>query len=60
MLGGGSEEYQGTFDNNQSYEQHYNAGGVEAKFIGLSAHPSNEDVEKALAIASTYISGNHS
>ncbi|MDD6513450.1 SpaA isopeptide-forming pilin-related protein [Sharpea azabuensis] len=60
MLGGGSEEYQGTFDNNKSYEQHYNAGGVEAKFIGLSAHPSNEDVEKALAIASTYISGNHS
>lgn len=60
MLGGGSEEYQGTFDNNKSYEQHYNAGGVEAKFIGLTAHPSNEDVEKALAIASTYISGNHS
>lgn len=60
MLGGGSEEYQGTFINNKSYEQHYNAGGVEAKFIGLSAHPSNEDVEKALAIASTYISGNHS
>lgn len=60
MLGGGSEEYQGTFDNNKSYEQHYWAGGVEAKFIGLSAHPSNEDVEKALAIASTYISGNHS
>ena len=61
MLGGGSERYTGTFNNNnESYEQHYNAGGVEAKFIGLSAHPSNEDVEKALAIASTYISGNHS
>ncbi|MEE3308103.1 hypothetical protein, partial [Sharpea azabuensis] len=60
MLGGGSEEYQGTFVNNESYEQDYWAGGVEAKFIGLSAHPSNEDVEKALAIASTYISGNHS
>ena len=60
MLGGGSEEYQGTFNDGKSYEQHYNADGVEAKFIGLTAHPSNENVEKALAIASTYISGNHS
>lgn len=60
MLGGGSERYTGTFDNNKSNEQYYNAGGVEAKFIGLSAHPSNEDVEKALAKASTYISRNHS
>lgn len=60
MLGGGSEEYRGTFNNNKSEEKDYWAGGVHAKFIGLSAHPSNEDVEKALAIASTYISGNHS
>lgn len=60
MLGGGSEEYQGTFNNNKSEEQDYWAGGVNAKFIGLTAYPSNEDVEKALAIASTYISGNHS
>jgi len=62
MLGGGSEGYTGTFNNNnnESYEQDYKADGVEAEFIGLTARPSNEDVEKALAKASTYISGNHS
>lgn len=60
MLGGGSEGYTGTFNNNQSYEQVFNAGGVDAKFIGLSANPSQDDINKALAIASTYISGNYS
>lgn len=60
MLGGGSEGYTGTFNNNQSLEQHYNADGVEAKFIGLSANPSADDINKALDKASTYISGNHS
>lgn len=60
MLGDGSEGYQGTFNDGKSYEQEYNVGDVYAKFIGLSAHPSNEDVEKALAKASTYISCNHS
>lgn len=60
MLGGGSEGYKGTFKDGQSYEQHYNADGVEAKFIGLSAVPSDADKEKALKAASTYISGNQS
>lgn len=60
MLGGGSEGYTGTFNNIQSLEQHYNADGVEAKFIGLSANPSADDINKALDKASTYISGNHS
>ena len=60
MLGGGSEEYQGTFNDGKSYEQHYNADGVEAKFIGLTANPSQDDINIALAKASTYISGNHS
>ncbi len=56
MLGGGSEEYKGTFNNNNSYEEEYNS----SKFIGLSANPSDDDVKKALDLASTYISGNHS
>lgn len=56
MLGGGSEEYEGTFNNNNSYEEVYNS----SKFIGLSAHPSDEDVKTALGLASTYISGNYS
>ncbi|WP_074731998.1 SpaA isopeptide-forming pilin-related protein [Sharpea azabuensis] len=60
MLGGGSERYTGNFNNNKSEEQDFWAGNVHAKFIGLTAHPSNEDVEKALAKASTYISRNHS
>lgn len=60
MLGGGSERYTGTFNNNNSYEQDYNADGVEAKFIGLTANPSQDDINIALTKASTYISGNHS
>ncbi len=62
MLGGGSENYSGTFNNNESYEQHWNSNSrnQSAKFIGLSANPSQEDIDKALVAASTYISGNHS
>ena len=60
MLGGGSEEYQGTFNNNKSEEQDYWASNVHAVFIGLTANPSQDDINKALAKASTYISGNHS
>ena len=60
MLGGGSEKYSGTFNGNESYEQHYNSRYQSAKFIGLSADPSQEDIDKALVAASTYISGNHS
>ena len=62
MLGGGSEKYSGTFNGNESYEQHYNSNSrnQSAKFIGLSANPSQEDIDKALVAASTYISGNHS
>lgn len=60
MLGGGSERYTGNFNNNKSEEQDYWAGNVHAKFIGLTANPSQDDINKALAKASTYISGNHS
>lgn len=60
MLGGGSEGYQGTFNDGNSYEELYNVGDVYAKFIGLSANPSQDDINIALAKASTYISGNHS
>ena len=56
MLGGGSERYTGTFNNNNSYEEEYNS----SKFIGLSANPSDDDVKTALGLASTYISGNYS
>ena len=37
-----------------------NSRNQSAKFIGLSAGPIQEDIDKALAAASTYISGNHS
>lgn len=60
MLGDGSENYQGTFEGGQSKEQEYNVGNVGAKFIGLTAHPSQDDINNALAKASTYISRNHS
>ena len=62
MLGGGSEEYTGTFDKikKESYEQNWNWGSQSANFIGLSANPSQDDINIALAKASTYISGNHS
>lgn len=58
MLGGGSENYQGSFDGNESKEESPEAGG--AKFIGLTARPSRDHIDNALAKASTYISGNHS
>ena len=60
MLGGGSENYSGTFNNNASEEQEWISGSLKAYFIGLSAAPSDVDKEKALNAASTYISGNHS
>lgn len=60
MLGGGSENYSGTFNNNASEEQEYILGSQTAYFIGLSAAPSDVDKEKALNAASTYISGNYS
>lgn len=60
MLGDGSEGYQGTFNDGKSYEQPYNVGDVYAKFIGLTANPSQDDINIALTKASTYISGNHS
>lgn len=60
MLGGGSEKYSGTFNGNESYEQPWNSRNQSAKFIGLSAGPIQDDIDKALAVASTYISGNHS
>ncbi|HCG97141.1 MAG TPA: hypothetical protein DEV89_03590 [Erysipelotrichaceae bacterium] len=60
MLGGGSENYSGTFKNNASEEQEWISGSLKAYFIGLSAAPSDVDKEKALNAASTYISGNYS
>lgn len=60
MLGGGSENYSGTFNNNASEEQEWISGSLKAYFIGLSAAPSDVDKEKALNAASTYISGNYS
>lgn len=60
MLGGGSENYYGTFKNNASEEQEWISGNLKAYFIGLSAAPSDVDKEKALNAASTYISGNYS
>lgn len=62
MLGGGSERYFGTFNGDQSYEQNWNSTtrNQSANFIGLSANPLQNDINNALAIASTYISGNYS
>ena len=62
MLGKGSENYSGTFDkaSGTSFEMEHESRGQKAKFIGLSANPSQDDINKALAVASTYISGNHS
>ena len=61
MLGGGSEEYSGTFNGKSSYEQEWKHDKDQAaKFIGLSANPSDEDKAKALELATTYISGNYS
>lgn len=62
MLGGGSEGYTGTFnqESRTSTEQEYNYDNQTAVFIGLSASPIDSDKSKALALASTYISGNYS
>lgn len=62
MLGGGSEGYTGTFnqESRTSTEQEYNYDNQTAVFIGLSASPNDSDKSKALALASTYISGNYS
>lgn len=62
MLGGGSEGYTGTFnqESRTSTEQEYNYDNQTAVFIGLSASPKDSDKSKALALASTYISGNYS
>ena len=60
MLGGGSENYFGTFNNGSSYQQEYNSRNQTAYFIGLTADPIQNDINNALAIASTYISGNYS
>lgn len=60
MLGGGSENYSGTFKDESSYEQSDDDKNPTVKFIGLSASPSNESIAKAVALASTYISGNYS
>lgn len=62
MLGKGSENYSGTFNkaSGTSYEQEYKSRGQTAKFIGLSADPSEADINHALELATAYISGNHS
>lgn len=60
MLGGGSENYSGTFNDNGSYEQEYFSRDQTAYFIGLSADPSDTDKANALNAATTYISGNYS
>ena len=60
MLGGGSENYFGTFNNGSSYQQEYKSRNQTAYFIGLTADPIQNDINNALAIASTYISGNYS
>ena len=60
MLGGGSENYSGTFNDNESYEQEWNSRNQTAYFIGLSADPSDTDKANALNAATTYISGNYS
>lgn len=60
MLGGGSENYSGTFNDNGSYEQEWKSRNQTAYFIGLSADPSDTDKANALNAATTYISGNYS
>lgn len=60
MLGGGSENYSGTFNDNGSYEQEWISRNQTAYFIGLSADPSDTDKANALNAATTYISGNYS
>ncbi|WP_173553377.1 SpaA isopeptide-forming pilin-related protein [Sharpea azabuensis] len=60
MLGGGSENYSGTFNDKGSYEQEWISRNQTAYFIGLSADPSDTDKANALNAATTYISGNYS
>lgn len=60
MLGGGSEDWHGTFQDGKAKEQNYNAGEISANFLMLTAKPTDADINKALAIATTFISGNYS
>lgn len=74
MLGGGSQKWQGTFEYGEdgkdgkakeqgfNYTYHVNNDSVEisANFIMLSAHPTLDDQSKAVAAATTFISGNYS
>lgn len=68
MLGGGSQNWQGTFEDGKAKEQGFNYTYhvnndnvvVSANFIMLSALPTLDDQSKAVAAATTFISGNYS
>lgn len=60
MLGGGSQRWEGTFNDGKAFEQNFNADGVSANFLMLTANPTPDDINKALESATTFISGNHS
>ena len=68
MLGGGSQKWQGTFEDDKAKEQGFNYTyyvnndriEISANFIMLSAKPTSDDQSKAVAAATTFISGNYS
>ncbi len=68
MLGGGSQNWQGTFEDGKAKEQGFNYTyyvnndkvEISANFIMLSALPPLDDQSKAVAAATTFISGNYS
>ncbi len=74
MLGGGSQKWQGTFEEgkanedgkakeqgfNYTYYENNDKIEISANFIMLSAHPTSDDQSKAVMAATTFISGNYS
>ena len=60
MLGGGSQNWRGTFQEGKAKEQNYNVDGISANFLMLTAGPTDADINKALGSATTFISGNYS
>lgn len=60
MLGGGSQNWHGTFQEGKAKEQNYNVDGISANFLMLTANPTDADINKALGSATTFISGNYS
>lgn len=63
MLGGGTENWKGMYDLDKKsvWEQEYKLSDTDiAYFIMLTAKPSDSDQAKAVAAATTFITGNYS